>query len=66
MKKDAEHSPFLLSGCQVMEGVGKMLVIAVGPHSENGRTLSLLQKATAEVNYHKSYSINILICFYIL
>jgi len=31
-----------------MEGVGKMLVIAVGPHSENGRALSLLQKTTAE------------------
>jgi len=48
VKKDAENAPYLLSGCQVMEGVGRMLVLCIGTHSMNGRTLSLLQKTTAE------------------
>eukprot|EP01087_Luapelamoeba_hula_P022590 TRINITY_DN813_c0_g1_i1.p2 TRINITY_DN813_c0_g1~~TRINITY_DN813_c0_g1_i1.p2 ORF type:complete len:988 (-),score=216.19 TRINITY_DN813_c0_g1_i1:69-3032(-) len=47
VKKNADE-PFLLSGCQVMEGVGKMLVIAVGEHSESGRALALLQKGGDE------------------
>eukprot|EP00743_Colponemidia_sp_Colp-15_P000130 GILK01000149.1.p1 GENE.GILK01000149.1~~GILK01000149.1.p1 ORF type:complete len:1077 (+),score=234.49 GILK01000149.1:103-3333(+) len=35
--------PFCLSGTQVMEGTGKMLVIAVGDWSLQGKTMALLQ-----------------------
>jgi len=41
VKKD-ESKPFLLSGCTVAEGTGKMLVTAVGVHSEWGKTLKHL------------------------
>eukprot|EP01099_Mayorella_cantabrigiensis_P000157 TRINITY_DN1069_c0_g1_i5.p1 TRINITY_DN1069_c0_g1~~TRINITY_DN1069_c0_g1_i5.p1 ORF type:complete len:999 (-),score=293.26 TRINITY_DN1069_c0_g1_i5:231-3176(-) len=43
IKKDESH-PFLLSGTQVTEGFGKMLVIAVGKNSESGRAMALLSK----------------------
>eukprot|EP01137_Pigoraptor_chileana_P011737 Opistho-2@63129 len=43
IKKGLEDDPFFLSGTQVMEGVGKMLVVAVGPHSFNGKTLMSLR-----------------------
>lgn len=33
------EDPFFLSGTQVMEGSGKMVVVAVGVHSFNGKTL---------------------------
>lgn len=46
--KKSEGQPFLLSGCQVLEGVGRMLVVAVGPHSESGRAMALLQKSDDE------------------
>ena len=32
-----EHDPFFLSGSQVLEGYGSMLVVAVGPNSFNGK-----------------------------
>jgi len=43
IKKDEAH-PFLLSGTQVTEGFGKMLVVAVGKNSESGRAMALLSK----------------------
>jgi len=42
VKKDVDH-PFLLSGCNVTEGLGSMVVTAVGSHSEWGKTLAKLQ-----------------------
>lgn len=33
----------MISGSKIIEGVGKMLVIAVGPHSFNGRLLLALR-----------------------
>eukprot|EP00644_Phytophthora_capsici_P011266 jgi/Phyca11/110345/e_gw1.18.331.1 len=36
------ESPFLLSGTKVMEGLGKMLVICVGEHSQAGIIKSLI------------------------
>eukprot|EP00005_Dracoamoeba_jomungandri_P005509 CAMPEP_0174260700 /NCGR_PEP_ID=MMETSP0439-20130205/10309_1 /TAXON_ID=0 /ORGANISM="Stereomyxa ramosa, Strain Chinc5" /LENGTH=977 /DNA_ID=CAMNT_0015345003 /DNA_START=56 /DNA_END=2989 /DNA_ORIENTATION=+ len=48
VKKNVENNPFLLSGCQVLEGIGKMLVVCVGPHSESGRALALLRKESNE------------------
>lgn len=41
LSKNAEN-PFLLSGTKVMEGVGKMLVICVGEHSQAGIIKSLI------------------------
>lgn len=38
-----EADPFLISGSQVIEGVGNMLVIAVGINSFNGRTMMALR-----------------------
>jgi P-type E1-E2 ATPase len=40
--KKEEDNPFLLSGCQVAEGCGKMIVTAVGMNSEWGKTLAKL------------------------
>jgi calcium-translocating P-type ATPase len=34
--KDPASKPFMLSGTKVMEGSGKMLVVAVGPNSQSG------------------------------
>jgi len=42
--KKNEANPFLISGCSVVEGVGRMLVIAVGTHSEKGKIKALLVK----------------------
>ena len=41
VRKSAE-TPFMLSGCTVAEGNGRMLVTAVGVHSEWGRTMASL------------------------
>ncbi|KUF90994.1 Pectinesterase [Phytophthora nicotianae] len=41
LPKNAEN-PFLLSGTKVMEGVGKMLVVCVGEHSQAGIIKSLI------------------------
>ncbi|KAJ4289485.1 plasma membrane calcium [Collariella sp. IMI 366227] len=35
--------PFLLSGARVLDGVGRFLVTAVGPHSSFGRTMMALR-----------------------
>lgn len=34
--KDSTKKPFMLSGTKIMEGSGKMLVVAVGPYSQSG------------------------------
>ncbi|KAH3766666.1 calcium-translocating P-type ATPase [Pelomyxa schiedti] len=38
------EDPFLLSSTMVVEGIGKMMVVCVGPHSQSGKTLSLLNR----------------------
>lgn len=35
------HEPFIISGSQVVEGEGRMMVLAVGPRTEWGRLLAL-------------------------
>jgi Ca2+-transporting ATPase len=42
--KKGDNEPFLISGTPVTEGVGRMLVVAVGPHSQKGKIKALLQK----------------------
>ncbi|CAF2684167.1 unnamed protein product [Rotaria sp. Silwood2] len=42
VKKHESKDAFLLSGTNVMEGSGKMLVLAVGIHSQTGMSLKLL------------------------
>ncbi|KAF0690723.1 hypothetical protein As57867_017846, partial [Aphanomyces stellatus] len=46
LKKDRRLAPFLLSGTKVMEGVGKMLVVAVGENSQSGIISKLLLGAS--------------------
>ncbi|CAF1600720.1 unnamed protein product [Adineta ricciae] len=48
ISKNLHKNPFLLSGTHVMEGSGKMLVIAVGEHSQTGAISSLL-RSPAEI-----------------
>ena len=43
IKKNLSDDPFLLSGTKVLEGVGRMLVIAVGPNSMHGRAMLSLR-----------------------
>ncbi|KAJ3278321.1 hypothetical protein HK104_002450, partial [Borealophlyctis nickersoniae] len=43
IKKDLEKDPFLLSGTKITNGQGRMLVIAVGCNSMNGRTMLALE-----------------------
>jgi Ca2+-transporting ATPase len=42
--KKNDNEPFLISGTPVTEGVGRMLVVAVGAHSQKGKIKALLQK----------------------
>merc|ERR1739838_828500 len=42
VKKGENVDPLLLSGTHVMEGSGKMLVVAVGIHSQTGIIFALL------------------------
>ncbi|CAF1091069.1 unnamed protein product, partial [Didymodactylos carnosus] len=42
IKKHESKDPFLLSGTHIMEGSGKMLVLAVGEHSQTGLIFKLL------------------------
>ncbi|EFC36876.1 predicted protein [Naegleria gruberi] len=48
IKKNTTELIFLLSGCTVAEGSGKMLVTGVGVGSEWGRTLQSLKEANEE------------------
>jgi Ca2+-transporting ATPase len=47
LKKDVDH-PFMLSGTQVCEGVGTMLVTAVGFNTEWGKTLKTIAEEESE------------------
>ena len=56
MKKDAESSPFMLSGTAVMKGTGIMLVTCVGLFSEEGIIQKLITgvgqtEVTTESNF---------------
>ncbi|KAJ1569909.1 hypothetical protein HK096_010447 [Nowakowskiella sp. JEL0078] len=42
ISKNETKDPFFLSGTKVVNGLGKIIVIAVGPHSVNGLTLLAL------------------------
>lgn len=44
VSKKADCFGYMLSGCCVAEGSGKMMVLCVGPHSEWGKTLAQLQQ----------------------
>ena len=44
----SKEDPYLLSGCKVTAGVGEMLITAVGPHSEWGKTVAKLQTPEEE------------------
>ncbi|CAF1387663.1 unnamed protein product, partial [Rotaria sordida] len=50
IKKHESEDPFLLSGTHIMEGSGKMLVLAVGEHSQMGMVNKLLCTITEENN----------------
>ncbi|CAF1399532.1 unnamed protein product [Rotaria sordida] len=50
IKKDESEDPFLLSGTHIMEGNGKMLVLAVGEHSQMGIINKLLGAPKEENN----------------
>ena len=43
IRKGENADPFMLSGTRVLDGVGTMLVINVGPHSLNGKTMLALR-----------------------
>ena len=43
INKDLKNDPFLLSGTSVITGVGKMMVIATGANSLNGRSMLALE-----------------------
>ncbi|KAI8850497.1 hypothetical protein BC829DRAFT_388842 [Chytridium lagenaria] len=42
VSKDTTRDPFLLSGTRIVDGVGRMVVIATGPNSINGRLMASL------------------------
>lgn len=42
--KKNDDAPFLISGCTVVEGVGRMVIVAVGENSEKGKIKKLLVK----------------------
>ena len=48
LKKRVDGDPFCRSGTQVTEGSGRVLIIAVGEHSEWGQTLALVTGDTEE------------------
>jgi len=50
------QDPFLLSGTQVVEGRGTMLVVAVGERSYNGRLLLALRTPTPETPLQRKLS----------
>ncbi|CAF3868664.1 unnamed protein product [Rotaria sp. Silwood1] len=53
IKKHESEDPFLLSGTHIMEGNGKMLVLAVGTHSQMGMIYKLLDEIKEENNDNK-------------
>lgn len=55
VKKDENH-PILYSGCLVLEGVGKMLVVAVGTNSQSGAIMMSLQTEAEETPLQQKLS----------
>ncbi|CAF0797946.1 unnamed protein product [Rotaria sordida] len=53
VKKHESRDPFLLSGTNIMEGSGKMLVLAVGEHSQTGMSFKLLGTAKEDGSANK-------------
>ncbi|CAF4140997.1 unnamed protein product, partial [Rotaria sordida] len=53
IEKHESTDPFLLSGTHIMEGSGKMLVLAVGEHSQTGMILKLLSTIKEQNNDKK-------------
>ncbi|EFJ49476.1 hypothetical protein VOLCADRAFT_104340 [Volvox carteri f. nagariensis] len=45
IKKDPLNDPWVRSGTTVNEGSGHVLIVAVGPHSEWGKTMALVSEA---------------------
>jgi P-type Ca2+ transporter type 2C len=45
ISKNATKDPLLLSGCNIEEGTGRMIALAVGVHSQWGKTLKSLTTA---------------------
>ncbi|CAF1314828.1 unnamed protein product [Rotaria sordida] len=56
IKKHESEDPFLLSGTHIMEGNGKMLVLAVGEHSQMGIIKKLLGAPKEENNDNNKQS----------
>ncbi|XP_068450002.1 plasma membrane calcium-transporting ATPase 1-like [Clinocottus analis] len=54
VKKSVDKDPILLSGTHVMEGSGKMLVVAVGENSQSGIILKLLASGDADEDAEKA------------
>ncbi|XP_068459394.1 plasma membrane calcium-transporting ATPase 1-like isoform X2 [Clinocottus analis] len=54
VKKSVDKDPALLSGTHVMEGSGKMLVVAVGENSQSGIIFKLLADGDAEEKAEKA------------
>ena len=48
IKKNLAQDPWVRSGTQVSEGSGKVLTLAVGPNSEWGKTMALMEGAGDE------------------
>jgi Ca2+-transporting ATPase len=48
IKKSPDEDPWCRSGTQVSEGSGRLLVVAVGPQSEWGKTMALVGQAGDE------------------
>ncbi|KAJ3131283.1 hypothetical protein HK100_006555 [Physocladia obscura] len=48
LSKDAFEDPFLFSGTKLIAGVGKMVVVATGRNSMNGRVLAAITEAEPE------------------
>ncbi|CAF3597767.1 unnamed protein product [Rotaria sp. Silwood1] len=58
IKKNESRDPFLLSGTNIVEGSGKMLVLAVGEHSQMGTIFKLLGAIKEENNRDKRTNAN--------
>ncbi|KAJ3104116.1 hypothetical protein HDU96_009057 [Phlyctochytrium bullatum] len=50
---EAGDDPFLLSGTKVVNGVGRMMVVATGPHSINGKLMAALEVEPEETPLQK-------------
>ncbi|KJE96156.1 hypothetical protein CAOG_009997 [Capsaspora owczarzaki ATCC 30864] len=56
-KSEGDH-PFLLSGTKVMEGLGRMLVIAVGANSQAGIITALVHGSKGKARTHATQASN--------